>query len=39
MALAGVSPQAKELLHMTSLDMIWPMYSTRREAMEALLSD
>ena len=39
MALAGVSPQAKELLHMTSLDMLWPMYATRREAMEALLSD
>ena len=39
MALAGVSPQAKELLHMTSLDMLWPMYTTRREAMEALLSD
>ena len=39
MALSGVSPQAKELLHMTSLDMLWPMYATRREAMEALLSD
>jgi len=39
MALTGVSPQAKELLHMTSLDMLWPIYTTRREAMEALLSD
>ena len=39
MALSGVSPQAKELLHVTSLDMLWPMYATRREAMEALLSD
>ncbi len=39
MALAGVSPQAKELLRMTSLDMLWPMYATRREAMDALLSD
>ena len=39
MALAGVSTHAKELLHLTSLDMIWPMYKTRREAMEALLSD
>ena len=39
MALAGVSPHARELLHVTSLDMIWPMYPTRREATEALLSD
>jgi len=39
MVLAGVSPHAKELLRVTSLDMVWPMYPTRREAMEALLSD
>jgi anti-sigma B factor antagonist len=39
MALAGVSQHAKELLRLTSLDMIWAMYPTRREAMEALLSD
>jgi anti-anti-sigma factor len=39
LVLAGVSTQAKELLRLTSLDMILPMYSTRREAMEALLSD
>ena len=39
MALAGVSNHAKELLHLTSLDMIWPMYKDRREGMEALLSD
>lgn len=39
MALAGVSDHAKELLRITSLDMIWPMYKTRREAMEALLAD
>jgi len=39
MALAGVSPRAKDLLRITSLDMIWAMYPTRREAMEALLSD
>ncbi len=39
MALAGVSDHARELLRVTSLDMIFPMYPTRREAMEALLSD
>ena len=39
MALAGVSAHARELLRLTSLDMIWPLYASRREAMEALLSD
>jgi anti-anti-sigma factor len=39
MALAGVSEHARELLRITSLDMVWPLYSTRREAMEALLAD
>lgn len=39
MALAGVSGRAKELLHITSLDFVWPIYATRREAVEALLSD
>lgn len=39
MALAGVSPHARELLRVTSLDMIWPMYANRREAMEAMFSD
>lgn len=39
LVLAGVSSQARELLRVTSLDMILPMYDTRREAMEALLSD
>jgi anti-sigma B factor antagonist len=39
LVLAGVSDQARELLRVTSLDMILPMYATRREAMEALLSD
>ncbi|GAC1463250.1 MAG: hypothetical protein NVSMB9_00500 [Isosphaeraceae bacterium] len=37
MALSGVSPHARELLRVTSLDMIWPMYQTRTEAIEALL--
>lgn len=39
MALCGVSEHARELLRVTSLDMIFPMYPTRREGMEALLSD
>ena len=39
MVLAGVSDRAKELLRITSLDMVWPMYATRREAMDALLSE
>lgn len=39
MALSGVSARAKELLHLTSLDFVWPIYTTRREAVEALLSD
>ncbi len=39
MALAGVSVRAKELLHLTSLDFVWPIYADRREAVEALLSD
>jgi anti-anti-sigma factor len=39
MVLAGVSDRARELLRITSLDMVWPIYATRREAMEALLAD
>jgi anti-anti-sigma factor len=39
MALSGVSDRAKELLHLTSLDFVWPIYANRREAVEALLSD
>jgi anti-anti-sigma factor len=39
MVLAEVSDRARELLRITSLDMVWPIYATRREAMEALLAD
>jgi anti-sigma B factor antagonist len=39
MVLAGVSDRARELLRITALDMVWPMYGTRREAMEALSAD
>ncbi len=36
LVLAGVSGRARELLQMTSLDLILPMYPTRREAIESL---
>ena len=39
MALSGVSPRTRELLHMTSLDMVWPMYDDLRQAIEALSAD
>jgi anti-sigma B factor antagonist len=39
MVLAGVSNRARDLLHMTSLDMVWPIYGTVREAIDALQSD
>ena len=39
MALAGDSAHAKELLRLTSLDIVWPIYADRREAMDALLAD
>lgn len=39
MALCGLSTQARELLRVTSLDMVWPIYDNRREAAEALELD
>jgi anti-anti-sigma factor len=39
MVLSGVSDRARELLRITALDMVWPMYGTSREAMDALLTD
>ena len=39
MALAGVSERARELLRLTALDIIWPIYAGRRAAIEALLTD
>lgn len=39
MALAGVSTRARELLHMTSLDILWPLYKDRAEAIESLQAD
>jgi anti-anti-sigma factor len=39
MVLAGASPRAKELLHLTALDTLWAIYNTRAEALGALGSD
>ena len=36
MALSGVNENTRELLRVTSLDMVWPMYGSKREAIEAL---
>jgi anti-sigma B factor antagonist len=36
---AGASQRARELLHMTALDTLWPLYASRAEAMEALTGD
>jgi anti-anti-sigma factor len=36
---AGASNRARELLHMTALDTLWPLYSTRQEAIAALTGD
>ncbi len=37
--LAGASPRARELLHLTALDTLWAIYDTLDEALEALGSD
>ena len=39
MALSGVSSRTRELLRVTSLDMVWPIYETRQEAMGAFELD
>jgi anti-sigma B factor antagonist len=39
MALSGVTERTRELLRVTALDTVWPIYDTRREAMDALLLD
>jgi anti-anti-sigma factor len=36
---AGASPRARELLHMTALDTLWALYDNREEALEALAGD
>jgi anti-sigma B factor antagonist len=39
MALSGVTERTRELLRMTSLDIVWPIYDSKREAIDALLLD
>jgi anti-anti-sigma factor len=39
LALSGVSAGVRNLLTLTRFDTLWPIYATRREAMEALNSD
>jgi anti-sigma B factor antagonist len=39
MALSGVSLRTRELLRLTSLDIVWPIYDSRPEAMEAFELD
>jgi anti-anti-sigma factor len=39
MALCGVSDRTRELLRVTALDIVWPIYDSKREAMDALQLD
>ena len=39
MALSGVSQRTRELLRVTSLDIVWPIYDSKSEAMEAFELD
>src|SRR5712691_10501084 len=34
--IAGASERTRELLHLTALDTLWAIYSTRAEALDAL---
>ena len=36
MVLAGCSPRARELLHLTALDTLWALYDSLDEALESL---
>lgn len=36
---AGASVKARELLHQTALDTLWPLYPNRAEALSSLNSD
>lgn len=39
MVLSGLDDRSRELLRITSLDIVWPIYQTKREAIEALQLD
>jgi len=36
---AGASKKARELLHLTALDTLWPLYDNRSQALAALATD
>lgn len=39
LVVCGLSPTVRELLRITSLDLVWPIYDNRAEAFSALISD
>ena len=39
MVLSGLDARSRELLRVTSLDIVWPIYDSKREAIEALQLD
>lgn len=39
MVLCGLTDRTREILRVTSLDMVWPLYATRREAIDSFLGD
>lgn len=39
MVLSGLDDRSRELLRLTSLDIVWPIYQSKREAIEALQLD
>jgi anti-sigma B factor antagonist len=39
LVLSGVDDRSRELLRITSLDIVWPIYQSKREAIEALELD
>jgi anti-anti-sigma factor len=39
MAVSGASETVRDLLRITALDTVWPIYDNRPEALAALLSD
>jgi anti-anti-sigma factor len=39
MVLAGLDERSRELLRITSLDIVWPIYQSKKEAIEALQLD
>lgn len=39
MVLSGLDDRSRELLRVTSLDLVWPIYDSKREAIEALQLD